>query len=175
MRPENFLEHTCQAMNRAVVSHAGRFRLGQTGTTAAVLYFRDERAWVCNVGDSSVFLLRENKMRCLTKAHTNAAFLKQQGIEGRTPALTQFIGIPEDEMTLCPHIGSGRLRHNDRFLLCSDGLTDMVREEDIARWLYTSPTPKAAAAVLTDQALEKGGRDNITVIVCHVVYEPAGK
>ena len=175
MRPEDFLEHTCQAMNRAVVSHAGRFRLGQTGTTAAVLYFRDERAGVCNVGDSSVFLLRENKMRCLTKAHTNAAFLKQQGIEGRTPALTQFIGIPEDEMTLCPHVGSGRLRHNDRFLLCSDGLTDMVREEDIARWLYTSPTPKAAAAVLTDQALEKGGRDNITVIVCHVVYEPAGK
>ena len=51
----------------------------------------------------------------------------------------------------------------------------MVREEDIARWLYTSPTPKAAYTYIYYQALEKGGRDNITVIVCHVVYEPAGK
>ena len=166
--PKDFLREACYTMNRAVVDQARSQNLGQTGTTAAILYLWQDMAYICNVGDSLIFRLRDNVMKQISKSHTNAEFLKSQGLEGRKPVLTQFIGVPEDEMTIEPYVAKGRLLEGDRFLVCSDGLTDMVSMEDIATCLYHAPTPPDAVAGLADMALNAGGKDNITLIVCEI-------
>lgn len=166
--PKSFLCETCQRMNRAVVSHAQANHLGQTGTTAAVLYLWQDMAYVCNVGDSVIFRLRGNELKQLTRSHTNEEFLKRNGLTGRKPSLTQFIGIPEDEMIIEPYLAKGQVLSGDRFLICTDGLTDMVPVKQIADCLYRSSTVEAAAGELLNMALQAGGRDNITVFVCEI-------
>ena len=167
--PRDFLKDACQRMNGAVVAQAKKEHLGQTGTTASILYLWQDMAYVCNVGDSAVFRLRGNELKQITKSHTNEDFLRRQGISGRKPTLTQFIGIPEDEMIIDPYIAKGRLLAGDKFLVCSDGLTDMVSLEQIASWMYHAPTVEDAAAGLLNMALEAGGRDNVTVLTCEVL------
>lgn len=166
--PKAFLCESCQRMNRAVVAHAEKNHLGQTGTTASVLYLWQDKAYVCNVGDSVIFRLRGNELKQLTKSHTNEEFLKRNGLTGRKPSLTQFIGIPEDEMIIEPYLAKGQVLSGDKFLVCTDGLTDMVPIQQIADCMYHSQTVQSAAGELLNMALQAGGKDNITVFVCEV-------
>ncbi len=166
--PKDFLKEACFKMNHAVVIQAAEEHLGQTGTTASILYLWQDMAYVCNVGDSAVFRLRGNELKQITKSHTNEDFLMKQGLTARKPTLTQFIGISEEEMMIEPYIAKGRLAAGDKFLVCSDGLTDMVLLEQIASCMYYAPSVSDAAAGLLDMALNAGGRDNVTVIVCEV-------
>ncbi len=167
--PKDFLNKACLKMNEAVVEQARAEHLGQTGTTASILYLWQDMAYVCNVGDSAIFRLRGNELKQITKSHTNEDFLRRQGLYDRKPTLTQFIGIPEDEMVIEPYIAKGRLMPGDKFLVCSDGLTDMVSMEMIANCLYHAPAMEEAAAGLMNMALEAGGRDNVTVMVCEIL------
>ena len=169
--PKDFLKEACQRMNQAVVAQAASEHLGQTGTTASILYLWQDMAYVCNVGDSAIFRLRGNELKQITKSHTNEEFLKRQGLYGRKPTLTQFIGIPEDEMVIDPYIAKGRLMAGDKFLVCSDGLTDMVPLEQIASCMFHALSPEAAAAGLLNMALSAGGRDNVTVLTCEIQAE----
>ena len=63
----------------------------------------------------------------------------------------------------------GELKHGDRYLLCSDGLTDMLTNFEIDDILSSEPTAEDCAQRLVDAALEKGGKDNVTVIVCRIL------
>lgn len=167
--PKDFLKDACMRMNSAVVAQAAAEHLGQTGTTASILYVWQDMAYICNVGDSAIFRCRGNEFKQITKAHTNEAFLKKQGLTGRKPTLTQFIGIPEEEMVIEPYIAKGHLMAGDKFLICSDGLTDMVSLEQIAACMYRALSMEEAVEALLNMALDAGGRDNITVITCEIL------
>ena len=71
-----------------------------------------------------------------------------------------------EEILIEPTIKSSDLKEGDRYLICSDGLTDMVAEADITAILRDADDTEEAANKLVDLALANGGRDNITVIVC---------
>lgn len=144
------------------------------GTTLAALYIENDKAISCNVGDSCVYMLREGELRQLSVEHNQVSQLVAMGILTREEArknknrhvLTQYLGIFEDEMVIKPAFSEEiTLCDGDLFLLCSDGLTDMVREEEMAEILQ-SGTPEEQADRLVQQALDHGGRDNVTVIVC---------
>lgn len=73
-----------------------------------------------------------------------------------------------EEITLEPYIGKCKIKRGDQYLICSDGLTDMVSKTDICAILKSCASTKKAVETLLKTALENGGKDNVTVILCRV-------
>jgi protein phosphatase len=110
-------------------------------------------------------------MRKLTHDHTVAQEYADLGVISQQEVathrmqhvLTRAIGGPSEKLEGDLH--HVQVDHGDRLLLCSDGLTDMASDEEIAGVLASHPESEPACRALVDLALERGGRDNITVIV----------
>lgn len=171
LHPEKKMHALCMEMNDNVCNEADGSKMG---TTCALLYLYDGKYTVCNVGDSPVFLIRDKIMTQISVDHNQRAIFERA--TGK-PApvnqkfkLTQCIGIPKDEMIIEPYIASGEVQSGDFFLLCSDGVTDMIPFEEIHAIISQFHTPEAAVSKLIDAAIEAGGRDNITA-VCVCVRE----
>lgn len=160
------LKAFCDEANNNVFETGYNLGTDNMGTTLAGLYFFDNRVWVCNLGDSRCFLHREGRTSQISEDHTDEEEMRENGITGRKPYLTQYLGINPEEMQLEPYVKSYYIHEGDRFLICSDGLTDMVSLKEINRILEGSRSPREAVKELIEEALEEGGRDNITVIVC---------
>lgn len=153
-------------------------RLGMA-TTLTVLLCDGERAVLGHVGDSRAYRLRSGVLEQLSTDHTYVAHLVESGQLAREAVprhpwrnvvLRSVDGDPADQgLDLLPV----RLRAGDRYLLCSDGLTDMVADEVIGEVLGRGD-PDAAGTALVDHALAAGGRDNVTCVVLDVVeVDPA--
>ena len=147
------------------------------GTTCALLCLHGEGYIVCNVGDSPIFLVRDGRMEQLSMDHNERSLYEK--ITGR-PApqeqkfrLTQYLGIPEEEMMIEPFVTDGRLQHKDVMLLCSDGLTDMLDKDEILEIINASETAERAVSALSERAMLAGGKDNITIICVKVDRKPA--
>ena len=147
----------CLEANRAICAFTAENGLKICGTTAAMALFRAGRAWLCNVGDSRIYRLRQGSMTQLSVDHV------MPGYPSMKPPLFQFLGIPETEMRLEPQITETEVLPGDGYLLCSDGLTDMVEAGGIQAVLSSMP-PREAVRQLMARALENGGRDNVTAI-----------
>jgi protein phosphatase len=141
------------------------------GTTLTAAYSIGVDLFIIHLGDSRAYLFRGGKLLQLTKDHTvaqamaDAGYIAQEEIRhhNRRNVLTNFLGghggkVKADVRWL-------RLRDADRLLLCSDGLNDMVDDPSIAKILAAHEQPGDAAQRLLDEALDRGGRDNVTVIV----------
>lgn len=159
---EALLKQMVEHMNDAVCI-AARRDVSDMGTTAAMLGICENAAYICNVGDSRVYRFRGGVLKQLSVDHAAAV---PPFLEGKhKPALSQWIGIPPEEMQLVPHIARSTVESGDIYLLCSDGLTDMVTDDGIAALLRAGGDAGTTAQRLIDAALAGGGRDNITVIV----------
>lgn len=160
-----------QMANRAVFERATADpELEGMGTTLVAARFspRKERMYVCHVGDSRCYRLRGGALQQLTSDHN----LGQLGITGKNREhLTRAVGIApavEVDLTLVePTIG-------DRYLLCSDGLTKMLSDDQIAQILEANPEAEPAVEALVQAANDAGGRDNVTCIVVHVLVPGVG-
>lgn len=163
--PGALLEELCMDANKAVCEVSKGNRMG---TTCALLHLTSGAYTICNVGDSPIFLFRDGLLSQISLDHngrrTYEAATGMPAPLGKKFALTQCIGIPEDEMLIEPFLASGALEPGDVFLLCSDGVTDMVTQERIGEIISTCKEPKEIMKVLVEEALEAGGRDNITAI-----------
>lgn len=146
------------------------------GTTLVALYIENDKAVSCNVGDSRVYRMHEGTLTQLSVDHNQVSQLITAGILTREEArknknrhvLTQYLGIFEEEMVIRPAFSEEiTLDDGDVFLLCSDGLTDLVTDEEITEILQVGKQEEQVER-LVECALEHGGRDNITVIVCQV-------
>ncbi len=145
------------------------------GTTLTMLWQSGNDALIGHVGDSRCYLLRGGDLSQLTADHSVVAELVQQGIltpeEARVHpyrnVVTRALGtagyVEVDVLAVDIHPG-------DRFLLCSDGLSGMIGDEDIAK-IMARHDIDAAANALIDAALKAGGRDNITLILCEADKE----
>ena len=153
-----------EEMNKSVVHAQEELLTSYMGTTLVSLYFTAQNVYVCNLGDSRAFRLRNQALEQLSRDHVDHRPLKP----GRKPALSQYIGMGSEEMQLSPYIAMGKLELGDKYLLCSDGLTDMVSNFEIADILIRSTNVMEAAEALLQAALEAGGQDNITVIVSSI-------
>lgn len=142
------------------------------GTTLDLLLLRVGDAWICHVGDSRIYRLREG-LEQMTEDHDQAAALRKAGADENTSSalfghmLTRAVGTSG---AVEPDIRSFAVRTSDLFLLCSDGLTDMMSDSEIAAVLCAHrESLDAAARRLIDEANSRGGLDNITVILVEVV------
>lgn len=162
------------AGNRAIREEVARDPgLEGMGTTMTLLEIDDDVAIIGHIGDSRAYLLRENGMRQLTTDHTVAAEYVAQGQMSaeeaarvpqrhmllRTLGLTRFVNVDEIEIEMEP---------GDRILICSDGLTEMVSDERIAKTL-AGGSPDEVVWQLIEMANDAGGVDNITVAVVEAV------
>lgn len=141
------------------------------GTTLSAVFFTDETFITANVGDSPVFLIRGGEMALFSTLHTVASEASAAEPEAKrdlareySHILTQAIGTKDD---VRPDVAEKSCQPGDIILISSDGLTDMVPEEEILT-VVRSARPAAACRQLVDLANEKGGQDNITVIVLRV-------
>ena len=155
----------------AAVAARSREEGRRIGSTMAMLVFRQDAVHVFSVGDSPVFRLSGGALEKLTVDDTFARLLVQRGEltpaqaarDPRRNSLTQHIGMPD--VTLRLHCFTGLpVAAGDRFLLCSDGLTDMIPEAAAARILASAGTAREAADALVAAALKAGGRDNVTAV-----------
>src|SRR4051812_9312630 len=146
-------------------------RLSGMGTTLTICYSTGPELFVLHVGDSRAYLHRGDTLRRLTRDHNMAQVLVDSGIaEPGSPEagrlrnlLTNVLGGPDSGFAV--EVNRQRLADGDRVLLCTDGLTDLVADDEIARVLEQNPAPADVCRALIDLALERGGKDNITVLV----------
>ncbi len=143
--------------------------VGMGATLVLALFFGD-RVYTANVGDSRIYRLRKGRLRQFSEDHSVVSGLLGAGQITPDEAanhidqgvVTQYMGMPE---AVEPHVRSAALKPGDRFLLCSDGLTDLVSDEAIAEMLAANSEPQAACRALVEAANRAGGADNVTVIV----------
>ncbi len=148
----------CQQANDAICAHVHRNGLPLMGTTAAMLLFHRRGITLCNIGDSRIFSLSDGILRQISTDH-----VCDTGAPGKAP-LSQNLGIPRDEFLIEPYAAELPYRDGSLYLICSDGLTDMVCAETIEATLTHTPFRQAAESLL-QQALRAGGRDNVTILL----------
>ncbi len=151
----------CKRANNDICKYAKDNNIPSMGTTAAILLFDKRGIYLCNIGDSKIFRFSNGGLEQLSEDHLGIAAY------GLKPPLSQNLGIPEDELIIEPYTASGYYNVSDKYLICSDGLTDMVTKEVIADVLRSKSAEEAAKALL-EEALKNGGKDNITLIVVEI-------
>ncbi len=170
------LDEAIVEANRVVFTRAASdVTLRGMGTTlTAAIYGEDAMLTIGHVGDSRAYLLRNGELRQLTVDHSVVAELVAAGqlsedeaeADPRRSMITRALGIDaEVEIDLLPV----QLVTGDRLLLCSDGLTTMLRDDVIAEMMRNEPEREQAAQSLVEGANGAGGADNITVLIADVV------
>jgi protein phosphatase len=156
-------------INARLRAEAARRQVSRIGSTVVLLAARDGVCGYLWAGDSRIYLLRRGRLRQLTRDHSHVEELKARGqltaeealhhpaqhLITRAVGALDFLDLDEDSITL--HDG-------DTFLLCSDGLSNEVSEDEMEAQLALSSCELAAQRLL-EIALERGGRDNISVVV----------
>ena len=169
------LDEAIQRANRDVRTAAMSADRKGMGATLVVVFIRDTQAYIAEVGDSRGYLLRAGRLRQMTRDQSLVQLRVEQGVmtasEARhAPArnvILQAVGL--DTRVRCA-IGRLELRRGDRLMLCSDGITNEVSDDELRQIMTDSP-PRAACETMIALANERGGHDNQTVIVADVLGE----
>jgi hypothetical protein len=156
----------CINANLTICKYASENKISRIGTTAVLAAVDKGYIHICNIGDSRLYICRNNEMKQLSVDHVTFAPY------GRKAPLSQNLGIPETAMLIEPYTSHIKANTSDRFVLCSDGLTDMVQEAQI-REIISSQKPDEAVHSLYSLAMKNGGRDNITIIVFEIINPDA--
>ena len=168
---EEILKNAIQKSNAAILSMAeDNPNYRGMGTTATILHIYNQRAFFAHVGDSRIYRLRNKNFEQLTQDHSYVEEMVRAGEITETEArvhpmknvLTQAVGVFEDIKIDTKNFP---VEIGDIFLLCTDGLTNMVSDEEISEILITAENP---AENLIQSALDYGGHDNVSVIVVGV-------
>ena len=169
--PEHELAELARSANERIhsLSHSNAEQAGM-GTTLTALYVGEHEVAIAHVGDSRAYCLREGKLLRLTDDHTLVDELMRQGrltpeeaVEHpQRSVITRALG-PEGAVDVDTR--SFQARAGDLYLLCSDGLTTMISEEDIAAILNSHSQLRDAGEALIKAANDAGGRDNVTVVL----------
>ena len=140
------------------------------GTTVVVALIYSEKIYLAHAGDSRAYLLRQGNLQQLTEDHSVTSRMVREGNLTREEAKDHHLhsalyrALGQD-VTLEVDTNTYDYQAGDTLILCSDGLTDMIEDDEIMDVLYTFASPQQACDQLISRANTKGGRDNITVII----------
>src|ERR1700694_4199923 len=172
---EDSLKAAVRQANRAIISYgeeqSGARGLGCTVTSALI---QDDQAFIVNIGDSRTYLLRHGELTALTRDHS----LVQRLVEEKQITPDDVYTHPQRNLiyrslgaghkSIEPDVFHQTLQHGDTLLLCSDGLWEMVRRQELISILQQEDDPQHLCDRLIDMANEHGGEDNITAVVVQV-------
>ena len=164
------VEEANLAIIKAAREGVGRAGMGCT-CTAAIL--EKDRLVIAQVGDSRAYLLHRGKLQQLTRDHSLVADLIEAGqiteaearVHPQRSVITRALG--SDPRT-APDLFEISVEAGDRLLLCSDGLSTMLEDDQIEKILASADDPQRCAAQLVNEAIGRGGYDNVTVIVVDI-------
>lgn len=165
------LRETVASAHETILAHAqDHIECAGMGTTLSVLWLGQNYAYIAHVGDSRIYRLREGSLTQITQDHSLVEELVRAGLITREQArthprrniITRALGTHGENE---PDLLVTDVRDGDLFLLCTDGLTGMVTDGDIERVLRENDMETAADTLLS-LALDAGGRDNVTLILC---------
>ena len=161
--PVKFIQNLCRSMNNKVLEYAEKEHIGSMGSTAAMVFASGRNLYAANLGDSRIFQFSGRGLSQVSEDHVLSG-----GFLGKAP-LTQFLGLSEEEgFLLEPSVRKLKAGAGEWVLICSDGLTDMVAEEKIASRIEEGSEAKGIVRLLLEDALENGGRDNITILLLKI-------
>ncbi len=174
--PERVLRETVETANRTIHEHAQKDPdLAGMGTTitAAIVDLEAEEVAIGHVGDSRAYRLRGARFERLTRDHSLVEEMRRKGQITEAQAedhpqrsiITRALG-PEPEVEV--DLQTVPAQPGDVFLICSDGLTTMLGDEQIGKLLARATSMESAVRALVDEANRAGGRDNITVIAFRI-------
>ncbi len=140
------------------------------GTTLIITALKNRKLYIGHVGDSRVYLIRANSIQKMTSDHSfieelikNGTITKDEAINHpKRNVITRAVGYEHDLQVDTYEID---VLDNDEILVCTDGLTNMLSEEEILEIIKNAEDPQVACDTLVENANNKGGEDNITVIV----------
>jgi serine/threonine protein phosphatase PrpC len=140
-----------------------------TGTTIVLALIRGDNAVIAHMGDSRAYLFRDNELWRLTEDHNLFALLlktkrfteEELRKEKAHHALTRYVGMENAR----PDVKVVSIKQGDRFLLCTDGLSEMVKDEEMAEIMRGAQRPEVVLQQLVSRANEAGGYDNITAVI----------
>lgn len=168
------LGNAVKQANRDIMDAAlsGRGRPGM-GTTCTAAMLEGERLVIAQVGDSRAYLLHNGALTQLTRDHSLMANMIEAGqitpeearVHPNRSVITRALG---NEVDTIPDLYEINVESGDRLMLCSDGLTSMVEDGDIAEIMTRQADPQRCASSLVNAAIAAGGADNVTVIVADV-------
>lgn len=184
--PTTLLEEAIITASSTIYDHARSHReKNGMGATCVCAYILGDRLFTASVGDSRIYLLRRGKIHQLTTDHTWIQEALERGLilpeqaqnHPNSHVIRRFLGSPTPpQVDLRLRLNGGEsddqainnqglhLQEGDRLLLCSDGLTDLVSDEEILGLLESQPARKAAESLI-ELANQRGGHDNITLLV----------
>ena len=173
------LEVYGQLMHRRVVEQ-GRAEphTAGMGTTLTGAVTVGREVFIAHIGDSRAYLFRDGSLERLTRDHTMAQQMVDAGVIASVShasrlmqhMLVNCLGGNRDEVEV--DVSRVQLDDGDRLLLCTDGLSDMVSDDEIAQILNSRPAPQDACQALVDMALDHGGKDNVTVVLARFAFGP---
>lgn len=142
------------------------------GTTLSMILIKDSSLYYGHVGDSRIYLIRKNEISRLTEDHSLVEELVKKGIikpeeaasHPQKNVMTRALGTEYD---IEADLGKQEILDEDYILLCSDGLTNLVMDNEIKEIMLSAENVEQACDKLIDKAKENGGFDNITVVVIH--------
>ena len=172
---EEQLKAAIQQANRAILRYGEQQTAARgLGSTVTVALVHNDQAYIANFGDSRTYLLRDKQLTPLTRDHSLVARL----VESKQIEPEDVYTHPQRNL-IYRSLGAGHknidvdifhetLRGSDSLLLCSDGLWEMVRQQDLLKVLSEQSSPQKICETLIDMANANGGEDNITAVVVHV-------
>lgn len=169
------LEEAVLRANLTVMNAARADNRRGMGATLTAVFVHGAEAYIAEVGDSRAYLLRNGRLRQITRDQSLVQLMVDHGVmspeEAKRSAsknvILQAMGLAPDVRVAIARL---ELRRNDRFLLCSDGVTNEVSDDELKE-ILTGSAPRAACDTMISLANERGGRDNSTVIVADLAGE----
>jgi protein phosphatase len=172
---EEELRTAVQEANKAILTYGERKTAARgLGSTVTAALIQNNQVYIANVGDSRTYLLRDDQLTALTQDHSLVAKL----VESKQITAEEVYTHPQRNL-IYRSLGAGHrnidvdifhevLRPGDKLLLCSDGLWEMVRHQDLKDLLKEQSSPQLICDKLIALANKNGGEDNISAIVVHV-------
>ncbi len=172
---EEQLKAAIQQANKAILRYGEQQTAARgLGSTVTVALIQNDQAYIANVGDSRTYLLRNKQLAPVTRDHSLVARL----VESKQIEPEDVYTHPQRNL-IYRSLGAGHknievdifhetLHAGDSLLLCSDGLWEMVRQQDLLSMLSEQSSPQKICETLIDMANANGGEDNITAVVVHV-------
>ncbi|HSD59085.1 MAG TPA: protein phosphatase 2C domain-containing protein [Methanotrichaceae archaeon] len=169
-------EKISQIIKEAVIELSDLLRsvMGRhTGTTIVLAFIRGDNAVIAHMGDSRAYLFRDNELLRLTEDHNLFALLlktkrfteDELRKEKAHHILIRYVGMENAR----PDVKVVPIEQGDRFLLCTDGLSEMVKDEEMAEMMRDAQRPEAVLQRLVSRANEAGGYDNITAMIVECI------
>jgi protein phosphatase len=191
-KPLKIMESAIQDASQAIAAHsASKTDQEGMGATCACAWIIEHKLFIAHVGDSRIYLARSGYIRRLTVDHTWVQEAIEKGIldvddardHPNVHVIRRYLGsveLPDVDFRLSLDDGESdeeaqanqgfELEPGDTLLLCTDGLTDLVWDDEILKTVQSKPSLKSAAEALVETANQRGGHDNITVVLLAVPY-----